>query len=128
MGILDVQETDAENKIDIDPQEAREGKHVELKERIELEEDEELINAQESRESLVTGSAANQRPDRVRDDQSETAREDTAQDRLFVDILSLARPPRPPRPPPSHHHQHHGGQQQHNTQPGKYNDTRDIVT
>ena len=113
MGILDVQETDAENKIDI---EAREGKHVDLKERLDLEE--ELINAQESRESLVTGSAANQRPDRVRADQSETAREDTAQDRLFVDILSLARPPRPPRPPPSHQHQHHGGQQQHNTQPG----------
>ena len=113
MGILDVPETDAENQIDIDPQEAREEKHVEMKGRMDLEE-EELISAEESRESLVT----NQRPDRVTTDQSETAREDTAQDRLFVDILSLVKPPRPPRPPPTHHHQHHGGQQQHNTQPG----------
>ena len=113
MGILDFPETDAENQIDIDPQEAREGKDVEMKGRMDLEE-EELINAEESRESLVT----NQRPERVNTDQSETAREDTAQDRLFVDILSLVKPPRPPRPPPSHQHQHHGGQQQHNTQPG----------
>ena len=110
MGILDVPETDAENQIDIDPQEAREGKHVEVKGRMDLEE--EIISAEESRESVVT----NQRPDRVTTDQSETAREDTAQDRLFVDILSLVKPPRPPRPPPTHHH--HGGQQQHNTQPG----------
>ena len=116
MGILDVPETDAENQIDIDPQESREGKHVEIKGRMDLEEEEEeeLISAEESRESLAT----NQRPDMVTTDQSETAREDTAQDRLFVDILSLVKPPRPPRPPPSHHHQHHGGQQQHNTQPG----------
>ena len=113
MGILDFPETDAENQIDIDPQEAREGKDVEMKGRMDLEE-EELINAEESRESLVT----NQRPESVTTDQSETAREDTAQDRLFVDILSLVKPPRPPRPPPSHQHQHHGGQQQHNTQPG----------
>ena len=113
LGILDVPETDAENQIDIDPQEAREGKHVEMKGRMDLEE-EELISAEESRESLVT----NQRPEMVTTDQSETAREDTAQDRLFVDILSLVKPPRPPRPPPTHQHQHHGGQQQHNTQPG----------
>ena len=113
MGTLDFPETDSENQIDTDPQEAREGKDVEMKGRMDLEE-EELINAEESRESLVT----NQRPEGVITDQSETAREDTAQDRLFVDILSLVKPPRPPRPPPNHQHQHHGGQQQHNTQPG----------
>ena len=102
LGILDVPETDAENQIDIDPQEAREGKHVEMKGRMDLEE-EELISAEESRENLVT----NQRTEIVTTDQSETAREDTAQDRLFVDILSLVKPPRPPRPPPTHQLQPH---------------------
>ena len=62
LGILDVPETDAENQIDIDPQEAREGKHVEMKGRMDLEE-EDLISAEESRESLVT----NQRPEIIRD-------------------------------------------------------------
>ena len=105
MGTLDVTETDAENSIDTGSHEAREGKQVGVaRERMDLEE-EELINAQESRESVVTSS--------------ETAREDTAQDRLFVDILSLVKPPRPRHPPRGHHHQHHGGQQQHNTHPGK---------
>ena len=105
MGTLDVPETDAENSIDTGSHEDREGKQVEeVRERMDLEE-EELINAQESRESVVTSS--------------EIAREDTAQDRLFVDILSLVKPPRPHHPPPGHHHQHHGGQQQHNNQPGK---------
>ena len=115
MGTLDVTETDAENSIDTGSHEAREGKQVEearermdmeeedlIRERMDLEE-EELINAQESRESVVT----------------ETAREDTAQDRLFVDILSLVKPPRPRHPPRGHHHQHHGGQHQHDTHPGK---------
>ena len=104
MGTLDVPETDAENSIDTGSHEDREGKQVgELREG--KQEEEELINAQESRESVVTSS--------------EIAREDTAQDRLFVDILSLVKPPRPHHPPPGHHHQHHGGQQQHDTHPGK---------
>ena len=103
MGTLDVPETDAENSIDTGSHEDREGKQVgELREG--KQEEEELINAQESRESVVTSS--------------EIAREDTAQDRLFVDILSLVKPPRPHHPPPGHHHQHHGVQQ-HDTQPGR---------
>ena len=114
MGTLDVPETDAENSIDTGSHEAREGKQVEevkkqvgeVRERMDLEE-EELINAQESRESVATSS--------------ETAREDTAQDRLFVDILSLVKPPRPHHPPPGHHHQHHGGQQhQDDNHPGNH--------
>ena len=120
MGTLDVPETDAEKTIDTGSHEAREGKQVgEAKERMDLEE-EELINAQESRESLVTGT--NQ-------EQSEIAREDTAQDRLFVDILSLVKPPRPHHPPRGHHYQHHGGQQQqHDTQPGKLLSQKHILT
>ena len=59
----------------------------------EEEEEEELIQGQESRESVATGTVGE-------DTASSLAREDTASDRLFVAILSL----RPRRPPPRPQH------------------------
>ena len=57
------------------------------------EEEEELIQGQESRESVATGTVGEEAAPSL-------AREDTASDRLFVDILSL----RPKRPPPRPQH------------------------
>lgn len=59
----------------------------------EEEEEEELIQGQESRESVATGTVGEEAAPSL-------AREDTASDRLFVDILSL----RPKRPPPRPQH------------------------
>ena len=51
-------------------------------------EETELITAEESRESVTTG----------------TERDDKAEDRIFIDVLSLVKPPpRPPAPPTTHH-------------------------
>ena len=93
--ILDTPETS--DDIEDNTDNRREGKEAVIE-----EDEDELIDTEESREHATVGSD----------------REDTAADRLFIDVASLIkRPPRPPGPP-SNYHKPASKPKPHVSQPG----------